>query len=516
MTGAVNGEMNGQVNAGTTPRELLDTRRPVGPDWSGCPAGRPYAGGVEGIQEGVGLLVAGVIGLLVGVFATLAFRFSERTLRRMPDEEAPELDEGLVRVLAVLRSAAVVLDAEGEVVRASPPAYALGVVRGDAIVHAPILDMISEVQRDGVIRDEELELPRGPVGRGMVMLQVRVAQVGPHHILVLAEDRTEARRIDAIRRDFVVNVSHELKTPVGALALLAETVQDAADDPVAVRRFTGRMQQEATRLSALVQEIIELSRLQVAGALQAVTTVPVRGVVEESVDRARTNAQGKGIVLTVGGDLDAVVYGDHALLVTAVRNLLDNAVAYSGENTRVGVGVSVVGDLVEIAVVDQGIGISEGEQQRVFERFYRVDPARSRDTGGTGLGLSIVKHIAADHGGEVTMWSEPGRGSTFTLRIPAANPTAEGFESSADPDGDDVAEPAEPSGPTTTTTPTAAAAPAVPGGTGETVSAADSSAPGGPAATDDHPKPGLAPSRAQGSQTAPHPGTSPRTKEVGA
>ncbi|MFD6166279.1 sensor histidine kinase [Oerskovia sp. NPDC060287] len=451
---------------------------------------------MEGIQEGVGLLVAGVIGLLVGVFATLAFRFSERSAHRMPDGEAPELDEGLVRVLAVLRSAAVVLDGEGEVVRASPPAYALGVVRGDAVVHAAILDMIAEVQRDGVIRDEELELPRGPVGRGMVMLQVRVAQVGPHHILVLAEDRTEARRIDAIRRDFVVNVSHELKTPVGALALLAETVQDAADDPVAVRRFTGRMQQEATRLSALVQEIIELSRLQVAGALQAVTTVPVRGVVEESVDRARTNAQGKGIVLTVGGDLDAVVYGDHALLVTAVRNLLDNAVAYSGENTRVGVGVSVVGDLVEIAVVDQGIGISAGEQQRVFERFYRVDPARSRDTGGTGLGLSIVKHIAADHGGEVTMWSEPGRGSTFTLRIPAADPTAV----EASPSGTEGAEDA--------------------GGAENADGAAGAESARG---TESTPGPGAqapadvaAHSRASDPQTDPYPGTSPRTKEVGA
>ncbi len=211
---------------------------------------------------------------------------------------------------------------------------------------------------------------------------------------------------------------------LGALALLAETVQDAADDPVAVRRFAARMQSEATRLSALVQEIIELSRLQVAGALQEVTVVPVRGVVEEAVDRARTTAQGKGITLTTGGELDAAVYGDHNLLVTAVRNLLDNAVAYSGENTRVGVGVTRSGDLVEIAVVDQGIGIAADEQARVFERFYRVDPARSRDTGGTGLGLSIVKHVAADHGGEVTMWSEPGRGSTFTLRIPAAGETA--------------------------------------------------------------------------------------------
>jgi len=378
--------------------------------------------GSENLIEGATVLLAGIVGVVVGVIAAIAFRVSERQQRasRRP-ESASGLDEGLVRVLAVLRSAAVVLDAEGDVVRASPPAYALGVVRGDAIAHAAIRDMIDEVRRDGVIRDEELELPRGPVGRGTVMLQVRVAQVGPDNVLVLAEDRTEARRVEAIRRDFVVNVSHELKTPVGALALLAETVQDAADDPVAVRRFAARMQSEATRLSALVQEIIELSRLQVAGALQEVTVVPVRGVVEEAVDRARTTAQGKGIVLTTGGDLDAAVYGDHNLLVTAVRNLLDNAVAYSGENTRVGVGVALAGDLVEVAVVDQGIGIAADEQARVFERFYRVDPARSRDTGGTGLGLSIVKHVAADHGGEVTMWSEPGRGSTFTLRIPAAD-----------------------------------------------------------------------------------------------
>lgn len=373
--------------------------------------------------------MAGVLGVVVGVFATIAFYTSERAQRGVPPAPRPNLDEGLVRVLAVLRSAAIVLDDAGEIVRASPPAYALGIVRGDSIAHAVVREMIADVQRTGVIRDEELELPRGPVGRGTVVLQVRVAQVGPGHLLVLAEDRTEAHRVEATRRDFVVNVSHELKTPVGALALLAETVQDAADDPIAVRRFAARMQSEATRLSALVQEIIELSRLQVAGALQAATTVPVRGVVEEAVDRARTAAGGKGIELAVGGDLDVVVYGDHNLLVTAVRNLLDNAVSYSPERTMVTVGVERASgevDLVEIAVVDQGIGIGVDDQQRVFERFYRVDPARSRDTGGTGLGLSIVKHIAADHGGDVTMWSEPGRGSTFTLRIPAASPGTHG------------------------------------------------------------------------------------------
>jgi len=376
---------------------------------------------VEGIIPGVTAVVAGVLGVVVGVVATLAFRLSDRAQHDTDDSRASELDEGLVRVLSVLRSAAVVLDDDDEVIRASPPAYALGVVRNDALVHPAITDMVAEVRRDGVIREQELEVPRGPVGSGTVLLQVRVAALGMDKLLVLAEDRTEARRVEAIRRDFVVNVSHELKTPVGALALLAETVQDAAGDPVAVRRFSERMQSEATRLSALVHEIIELSRLQVAGALQQVRPIAVRDVVEESVDRARTTAQGKNITITVGGSLDSVVFGDHNLLVTAVRNLLDNAVSYSAENTRVGLGVHERGGLVEIDVVDQGIGISTEEQMRVFERFYRVDPARSRDTGGTGLGLSIVKHVAADHGGDVRVWSEPGKGSTFTLRIPAAD-----------------------------------------------------------------------------------------------
>ncbi|GMA22899.1 two-component sensor histidine kinase [Luteimicrobium album] len=384
---------------------------------------------MEFFDGGWSALAAGLVGLLVGVSAALAFRTSERQRSRpartpRPGAEettpGPELDEGLVRALAVLRSAAVVLDDEDRVVRASPPAYALGVVRSSEVAHAAIRDLVAAVRRDGVIRDEELELPRGPVGRGTVVLQVRVAQVTPHLLLVLAEDRTEARRTEAIRRDFVVNVSHELKTPVGALALLAETVQDAADDPEAVRRFAGRIVTEAERLSALVHEIIELSRLQAASAAQQVTVVPARAVVDEAAARARTTAQAKGVRISVGGDLDARIYGDHALLVTAVRNLLDNAVAYSGEHSQVSVGVRQADDLVEIAVVDEGIGIAPEDQERVFERFFRVDPARSRATGGTGLGLSIVKHVAADHGGDVTVWSEPGHGATFTLRIPAA------------------------------------------------------------------------------------------------
>ena len=366
------------------------------------------------------IVLAGLLGLLVGLAATLAFRYSERVQRTIPDQVASVLDEGLVRVLAVLRSAVVVLDDDGVVLRASAPAYAFGIVRDGRIAPHAVLELIDDARRNSVIRDEELEVPRGPVGRGTIMVQVRVAQIGPHRMLVLVEDRTEARRVEAIRRDFVVNVSHELKTPVGALSLLAETVEAAADDPEAVRRFAGRMQRESARLSALVQEIIELSRLQVAGGLGAMTLVDVDRVVAEAVDRARTTAVAKQITIDAGGTRGETVYGGHALLVTAVRNLLDNAVAYSGAGTHIGVGVRRAGDLVEIAIVDQGIGIARTDQERVFERFYRVDPARSRDTGGTGLGLSIVKHVVADHGGDVVVWSQPGRGSTFTLRIPAA------------------------------------------------------------------------------------------------
>lgn len=369
--------------------------------------------------DSIPLMIAGAVGIAVGVLATLAFTLSEYQQRQQNSIKANPIDGGVVRVLAVLRSAAVIVSQEDVVVRASAPAYALGVVRGDKIVHPAIQDMINTVRRSGLIADEELELPRGPVGRGRVMLQVRVAQLGGQHVLVMAEDKTEAKRVETIRRDFTVNVSHELKTPVGAIGLLAETLQDAADDPDAVRHFAGRMQQESKRLAALVQEIIELSRLQLEGSSHDVSTVEIRGVIDEATDRARVVAQGRNITLTVGGDMDALVYGDHNLLVTAVRNLVDNAVAYSPENTNVGVGVKDKGDLIEITVVDQGIGISAEHQGRIFERFFRVDPARSRATGGTGLGLSIVKHVAADHGGDVTVWSREGQGSTFTLRIPS-------------------------------------------------------------------------------------------------
>jgi two-component system, OmpR family, sensor histidine kinase SenX3 len=383
----------------------------------------PYAGGVD--LPVAASVAAALLGLLVGSGSVLAFRISERE-QRGPVNPVPEpaLPRGVGDVLAVLPSAAVVLDGEDAVVRASPAAYAFGVVRAADVVHASLLHLVRQVRRDGVIREAELELPRGLLGEGVLVVHARVAPLGPLHVLLLVEDRTEARRLEEIRRDFLANVSHELKTPVGAISLLSETVKDAADDPEAVRRFAGRLEQESARLSALVQEIIDLSRLQVAKGLDQPEVVELDHVVAEAVDRSRLVADAGGTALEIGPASGARVYGDRSLLVTAVRNLVDNAVRYSDAGTRVRVEATLSsgGNIVEIAVEDQGIGIADADQARVFERFYRVDPARSRRTGGTGLGLSIVKHVAANHGGDVTVRSSPGQGSTFTLRLPSAVP----------------------------------------------------------------------------------------------
>jgi two-component system sensor histidine kinase SenX3 len=291
-------------------------------------------------------------------------------------------------------------------------------VRGEGLTSVELLAMAREVRRDGEIRSAELDLPRGPLGDETLAVSARVAPLGDL-VLLLVEDHTEHRRVDAVRRDFVANVSHELKTPVGALILLAEAVLGASDDPEAVRRFAGRMQHEATRLSSLVQELIDLSRLQGQDPLSEADFVDVDRVVAEAVDRCRLAANARSIRLVSGGEGGLTVMGDEQQLVTAVRNLIDNAISYSPDHTRVAIGVRRVDDLVEVSVTDQGIGIPEADLGRIFERFYRVDSARSRATGGTGLGLSIVKHVASNHGGEVAVWSVEGSGSTFTIRLPA-------------------------------------------------------------------------------------------------
>ncbi len=368
--------------------------------------------------------LAAMGGFVVGAVVMLAIRRQAQS-EPEPDPVDDTLSPGVASVLAVLPSSAVVMDREDRVLRASSAARAFGLVRGDSLMAAELLALARKVRRDGEIRESEIETAGRKFGQESTTFAVRVAPLGSHgQVLVLAEDQTERHRVEAVRRDFVANVSHELKTPVGALSLLAETIQDAADDPEAVTRFAGRMQHEAARLTYLVQDLITLSRIQGGEPIPTPGRVPIDEAVHEAIDRCNTKASSKDITLVAGGAEGLNIWGDEELLVTALRNLIDNAVAYSPEHTRVVVSARPAGGSVEVSVSDQGIGIPESAQERIFERFFRVDAARSRATGGTGLGLAIVKHVAVAHGGEVTVWSKEGSGSTFTLRLPAFGGTA--------------------------------------------------------------------------------------------
>jgi len=370
-------------------------------------------------------ILGGALGLVTGAIAVASVRLSERSQRTVPQNPDPRaLPPGVSAVLAVLRSGAIVVDAADAVVSTSPSAVAHGLVRDDDLVHDELRHLARQVRRDGVIREVELDLPRGPLGRGRITVGARVAPLGSAFVLLLVDDRTKARRVEEVRRDFVVNVSHELKTPVGGLALLAEAVLDARDDPEAVARFARRMQVESTRLTGLVQEIVDLSRLQIADTLHEPQLVDVGLAATQAIEQSRVVAESRGVDVVASLAEGVQVFGDADLLATAIRNLVGNAIHYSEPGTRVAVSVRSEERLVEITVADQGQGIPESEQARIFERFYRVDAARSRDTGGTGLGLAIVKHICANHGGEIKVWSEEGHGSTFTMRLPAA-PTSQ-------------------------------------------------------------------------------------------
>jgi two-component system, OmpR family, sensor histidine kinase SenX3 len=339
-------------------------------------------------------------------------------------DSGQKLPAGINSVLAVLLSSAVVLDSDDRVLSSSAAAKEFGLVEGDKLVVGELLALARQVRREGMPREGEIDMMTSRFGGRATSFAVRVAPLGPAVgdgglILVLAEDQTESRRVDEVRRDFVANISHELKTPVGALALLAETVEEAADDPDAVLRFAGRMRQEASRLTDLVQDLIMLSRIQAAEPVPDPSPVQLDSVVAEALDRCRMKATARGISLEVSGEPGISILGDEDLLVTALRNLLENAVAYSPDKTRVLVNTRTADSwMAEVSVTDQGIGIPERDRERIFERFYRVDPARSRATGGTGLGLAIVKHVTAAHGGNVTVWSKEGGGSTFTIRLP--------------------------------------------------------------------------------------------------
>ena len=364
------------------------------------------------------------LGALIGGGAVVTVVMAARRGRMAAEVASTTVPDGVDQVVEALESAGVVLDPSNTVVKASPAAFALGLVWHRTLVHARLVELVERVRRNGEPITEEVELSRGPLGDAALFLSIRVARLGSRFVLLLAEDRTESHRLDAVRRDFVANISHELKTPIGAIGLLSEALGHAADDPVQVRRFADQLHRESGRLASMTQEIIELSRLQAKDALSHPQIVEIDAVVAAAIDQNRVLADANRITLASGGQQGLQVWGDEVMLITAVHNLIANAVQYSPSPSRVGIGVNATDDVIEIAVTDQGIGIPADELDRVFERFFRVDQARSRSTGGTGLGLSIVKHVVQNHGGDVRVWSQHGRGSTFTIRLPRVDQPA--------------------------------------------------------------------------------------------
>ncbi len=312
-----------------------------------------------------------------------------------------------------------------EILAESLGAASSGVVRGSRLAQPDVLELVRETRREGEPGVLNVDVPTG-LGLPDRRLAVRVSPLGDGLVLLVADDRSEALRIDETRRDFVANVTHELKTPIGAISLLAEAISDSADDPDAVRYFAGRMTTETARLNELISQIIALSRLQSTDPLLAAVPIEVDEEVDLVLDQFREQAGSRRISLTQQRCAGAVIRGDREHIEAALRNLIQNAIAYSEPGARVAITTrritDAAGDWVEVSVSDNGIGISEGDQPRVFERFFRVDYGRSRAHGGTGLGLSIVKHIASAHGGTVSLWSRLGQGSTFTLRLPALHP----------------------------------------------------------------------------------------------
>lgn len=325
----------------------------------------------------------------------------------------------MARVLGALSTAALWVDAGGRVLWAHPSLGDLRVVRRNSVNVAEIARMVGRARSSDQPASRDLTVRRPGRRQAPLRLHVRVAPMTDGAVLVLIEDITEAERLGHARRDFVANVSHELKTPIGALALLAEAVSQAEQDPVAVERFSGRMRVETRRMTTLINDLMDLSRLEGVEALPPMEPVDVDEVVAQACDDTRLLAQDKNISFLRGGVGGLQVEGVPAQLATAVRNLIVNAVNYSPPSTRIAVTTGTVDGSVTVSVTDQGIGIPTAELDRIFERFYRVDPARSRDTGGTGLGLSIVKHVCANHGGDCEVWSKVGEGSTFTVRLPA-------------------------------------------------------------------------------------------------
>lgn len=359
-------------------------------------------------------------GLALGLFlgAMTGYLFFTRTEpESTPVSDVENNRSDLDKLLQALPGVVIKLDRNYQVIFSSELAKNLGLVVESRVKVAQLLEAIRNSRLDQHIQNLQITIAQN-LGKTQTTLEVSIIPLNEFETLVFGQDLSLLRRVEAVRRDFVANISHELKTPVGALSLLAEAISSADDDVESIKRFAGKITVETERLANVIRDIIDLSQVQADEPLVKAQSVIVDKMILEAIDSVKIAAESKKITISHVKSDGVNVVGVEKQIVAAIRNLLTNAIAYSPEKSQITLGTTRKQGVVEITVTDQGIGIPIADQSRVFERFFRVDQARSRDTGGSGLGLSIVKHVCENHGGEVSLWSVPGEGSTFTMRFP--------------------------------------------------------------------------------------------------
>ena len=361
-----------------------------------------------------------ILGMLLGALlggTTIYFLINRNN---KPEQQNPTSNSSRNLILKLIQSLpdiVIWVDGDNKIKYASEVALNLNIAREDKIQIDALETLISMARKIDEPLIRKVKAKR-PLGIAKLNLDTWVMRLERGEVLLWAQNNSVVSRVETMRRDFVANISHELKTPVGALSLLAEAIEESGKDSESIQKFAKRIGPETKRLTNVIRDIIDLSQVQSDDPLASANPVEVDRVINDAVDAVQLLADLNNVEIAQVNEPDVKIVGDEYQLVMAIRNLLTNAITFSPASSRITVGAKLKDGVVEITVSDQGIGISLENQSRIFERFYRVDPARSRTTGGTGLGLAIVKHVCENHGGEVSVWSVPGQGSTFTMKFP--------------------------------------------------------------------------------------------------
>jgi two-component system sensor histidine kinase SenX3 len=361
-----------------------------------------------------------ILGMLLGALLGGTSIYFLINTKSKPEQQNPTSNSSRNQIQKLIQSLpdiVIWVDGDNKIKYASEVALSLNIAREDKIQIDALETLISMARKIDEPLIKKVKAKR-PLGIAKLNLDTWVMRLERGEVLLWAQNNSVVSRVETMRRDFVANISHELKTPVGALSLLAEAIEESGKDSESIQKFAKRIGPETKRLTNVIRDIIDLSQVQSDDPLATANPVEVDRVINDAVDAVQLLADLNSVEIVQVNEPDVKIVGDEYQLVMAIRNLLTNAITFSPVNSRITVGAKLKDGVVEITVSDQGIGISLENQSRIFERFYRVDPARSRTTGGTGLGLAIVKHVCENHGGEVSVWSVPGQGSTFTMKFP--------------------------------------------------------------------------------------------------